>query len=295
VDEHHVYTCWGSPKDFLVLALDHDGKEAWRADLRPFKAGHGFGASAIVHDDLLIVPNEQDGQGALVALDRSTGKPRWKAPRRTRLGYATPCVFRPKGRPAELVLSSWEHGITGLDPKTGKPAWEMDVFSKGHVEGAIASPVVAGDLVLGTCGWLGVNFEVVAVRPYPPPREPARPVYRIDRGAPLVPTPLVKDDLLFLWGDHGVVTCADVRSGKRHWSERVHGEFYGSPVCAGGHLYCVSRKGEVVVIAAAREFRLVARNPLGEGSHSTPAVAGGRLYLRTFAHLICLGGPRSRR
>jgi outer membrane protein assembly factor BamB len=291
-DERHVYTCWGSPKDYLVLALDHDGKEVWRADLGPFQAGHGFGASPIVHDDLLIVPNEQDRGSSVVAFDRLTGKERWRAPRRSKFGYATPCVWRPSGRPAELIVSSWDDGISALDPKSGKVTWSLDVFSRGHVEAAIGSPVVAGDLVLGTAGWLGVKLEVVAVRPYPRPENPPRPVYRINRSAPLVLTPLVKDDLLFVWSDLGVVTCADVRTGKRIWSERIPGSFYGSPVCAGEHLYGVSREGQVVVLAASKEYRLVANNPLGEGSHSTPAVAGGRMYLRTFSHLIALGGDR---
>jgi outer membrane protein assembly factor BamB len=291
-DERHVYTCWGSPKDYLVLALDHDGKEIWRADLGPFQAGHGFGASPIVHDDLLIVPNEQDRDSTVVAFDRLTGKERWRAPRRSKFGYATPCVWRPPGRPAELIVTSWDDGITALDPKTGKVAWALDVFSRKHVEAAIGSPVVAGDLVLGTAGWLGVKLEVVAVRPYPRPENPSQPVYRIDRSAPLVLTPLVKDDLLFVWSDQGVVTCADVRTGRTIWSERVPGSFYGSPVCAGEHLYGVSREGQVVVLAAAKEYRLVASNPLGEGSHSTPAVAGGRMYVRTFSHLIALGGDK---
>src|SRR5262249_56362151 len=72
VDERHVYLCWGTPQEYLVLALDHDGNEKWRADLGPFQAGHGFGASLIVHDGLVIVPNEQDGKSALVAIDRLT-------------------------------------------------------------------------------------------------------------------------------------------------------------------------------------------------------------------------------
>jgi outer membrane protein assembly factor BamB len=291
VDERHVYVSWGSPKDFLVAALDHDGKEAWRTDLGPFRAGHGFGASPIVHEDLLIVPNEQDGQSSLVALERDTGKVRWKAPRRSKSGYATPCVFKAKGQPAQIICTSWEQGISAYEAKTGRLTWERDVFSRGHVESAIASPIVAGDLVLGTCGWLGVKYEVIAVRPQPREGE-GKPVYRIDKAAPLVPTPLVKDDLLFLWSDRGVVTCADARTGEKHWSERVPGSYYSSPVCAGKHLYGVSRDGNVIVLAAARRFELLANNPLGGGSHSTPAVADGRLFLRTFSHLMCLGGRK---
>jgi outer membrane protein assembly factor BamB len=146
-------------------------------------------------------------------------------------------------------------------------------------------------LILASSGWLGVKNEVVAVRP---PRSPnhldGQEVYRLDRGAPLVPTPLVIRDLLFLWNDDGIVTCADLATGATHWRRRVPGQYYGSPVAAGNHVYCMSIDGEVVVLAASKEFELVARNPLGEGSHSTPAIAGGRMFLRTFSHLMSVGG-----
>jgi outer membrane protein assembly factor BamB len=288
VDERHVYVCWGSPRDHVVMALDHDGKDVWSVDLGPYRTGHGFGVSPIVHDGLLIVPNDQDGTSNVMALDCGTGKERWRAGRKSKTIYATPCVYQPRGQSAELIFTSWEQGITSIDPKTGRTNWERDVFSKGHVESPIGSPIIAGDLVLGTCGWLGVKKEVVAIRPRDD-GEKAQPVYRIDRAAPLVLTPLVKDELLFLWSDEGLVTCADASTGEVHWRERVPGTYYGSPVWVGKHLYCMSRDGEVLVLAAAKQYAQVARNPLGEGSHSTPAVAGGKMYLRTFSHLICVG------
>jgi outer membrane protein assembly factor BamB len=277
------------------VALDHDGKEAWRAALGPFKGGHGFGASPIVHDDIVIVRNDQDGPSALFGLDAATGKVRWKVDRESRASYSTPCVHRPDGRPAELIFTSYEHGITGIDPKTGRVNWEADVFDKRHVETPIGSPVVAGELVLATCGWLGVRQEVVTVRLGPSGADgPAKEVYRLTRSAPLCTTPLVKGDLLFLWSDGGIVTRADARTGAVHRSERVPGAYYSSPVHVGGHLYGVSRGGDVVVLAAAKRFELVGRHPLGEASHSTPAVAGGTMYLRTFSHLIAIGGKEGK-
>jgi outer membrane protein assembly factor BamB len=294
VDERHVYVCWGNAREYLVVALDHEGKEVWRASLGSFKSGHGFGPSPIVHEDLLVVPNDQNGDSALVGLERATGVVRWKVPRKSKAHYSTPCVYRPAGQPAELIFTSYEHGITAIDPKTGRVTWELDVFDKRHIETAIGSPIVAGDLVLGMCGWLGVRQEVVAVRPAAgADRAKVTEVYRINRSAPLCTTPLVQGDLLFLWSDEGLVTCADLTTGKVHWRERVPGSYYSSPICVGDRLYGVSRDGEVVVLAASRRFELLARNPLGEGSHSTPAVADGRMYLRTFSHLISLGGKKS--
>jgi outer membrane protein assembly factor BamB len=295
VDESRVYVSWGGPKEYLVVALDHEGKELWRTDVGSYRSGHGFGPSPIVHDDLLVVPNDQDGTSALLGLDCATGKVRWKVPRKSKSSYATPCVYQPAGRPAELIFTSYEHGITSIDPKTGAVNWEADVFDKRHAETPIGSPIVAGDLLLGTCGWLGVRQEVVAVRPrYDGPKASATEVYRIDRTAPLCTTPVVQGDLLFLWSDGGMVTCADVRTGEVHWRERVGGSYYSSPVCVGDRLCGVSREGDVVLLAAAKRFQLLARNSLGEATHSTPAVAGGRVYFRTFSHLICLGEKASR-
>ena len=289
VDDRHVYVSWANAKEYLVIALDHAGKEVWRVDLGPFRSGHGFGASPIVHEELVIVPNDQDGVSSLAALERTSGKVRWKVPRQSKSSFATPCVFQPKGKAAEVIFCCYEHGLTAIDPANGRINWECDIFAKGHIETTIASPIVAGEFVLGTCGWLGVNYETVAVRPYVPGPKKTDTVYRMEKVAPLVPTPLVKDDLLFLWNDRGVVTCASVKTGKVFWKERVPGSYYGSPVCTGGKLYCMSREGEVVVLAAAKKFELLARNPLGEGSHSTPAIAGGAMYLRTFGHLISIG------
>jgi outer membrane protein assembly factor BamB len=295
VDEQRVYVCWGGPKEYLVVALDHAGNEVWRTDLGSFSSGHGFGPSPIVHDGLLIVPCDQDGgNSALFALDGTSGKVAWKVPRRSKATYTTPCVYLPKDRPAELIFTNYEHGVTSIDAKTGKPNWELDVFNKAHIETGIGSPVVADDLVYATCGWLGVRQEVVAVRPPADGEKQPREVYRLDRSAPLCTTPLVKGDLLFLWSDGGIVTCANRATGEIHWRERVPGSYYGSPVSVGEYLYGPSREGEVVVLAASSKFELVSSNPLPEGTHSSPAVANGRMYLRTFSHLVSIGNHKTK-
>jgi outer membrane protein assembly factor BamB len=289
VDDKHVYLAWASAKDYLVVAVDHLGNEAWRIDLGGFQSGHGFGASPIVFDDLLILTHEHEAKSALVAFDRLTGKERWRTPRRSRTTYATPCVFQPKEGPAQIIVVSYEHGIASIEPRSGQVNWETDVFAKGHLETSIASPIVAGDLVIGASGWLGVRKEVIAVRPAAAKTKPAT-VYTLTKSAPLVPTPLARGDLLFLWDDDGVVSCCELHTGKMLWRERVPGEYYSSPVCVNDHLLGVSREGEVVVLKAAATFEHVATNRLGEGSHSTPALAGNTIYFRTFGHLMALRG-----
>lgn len=288
VDAERVYVAWGTPEELIVLALDHHGEQQWRVDLGPFKSGHGFGVSPVLHDGLLIVPNEQQGDSWLVALECGSGKIRWRVPRDSKVAYSTPCLLRRPGGD-DLIFTTWEYGISGHDPGTGEMRWKCDVFDKRHIETSIGSPVTAGDLVIGMSGWLGYGKQVVAVRVEEEEGElTPREVYRIERSAPLCTTPLVTGGLLLLWADEGIVTCADAKTGEVYWRNRAGGTYYSSPIAVGDCVYNISVDGEVVVLAADREFRELARNRLGESTHATPAVAGGVMYLRTFTQLFAL-------
>ena len=296
VDAERVYVLWGTPDAITARAFDHDGKPLWDRDLGAFPSGHGFGVSPILWEDLVVVP-VHFGEGSFrIALHRDTGETAWRHARSTKLHYATPCIWRRPGRADQLILSTWMDGICGVDPRTGEIAWSRDVYDKSDYEASIASPVTAGDLVIGSAGYFGRGFEVVAIRPDVASAESDdKPVWRIARGAPLCVTPLVVDDLLFIWSDQGVVTCVNVATGKVHWRKRIGNTYYASPICAGAYIYNVSVDGECVVLAASRDYRLVARNPLGEPSHATAAVSGGVMYLRTFTQLLSIGGGDSHR
>jgi len=291
VDKDRVYACWAAPREFNVVALGHDGKEAWRRDIGPFVSQHGHGASPILVDDMVVLSNDQDGRSFVVALDAATGKTRWLTPRRSaKACYSTPAIFQREGGPPELILTSMAHGITSLDPKTGAVNWEV---AEALPKRVVSSPLVAGGLILSACGEGGVGMHLVAIRPdQRSPEIAPKEAYRITRNPPYVPTAIAKGDLAFLWGDAGTVICIRAATGEEVWREKVGGNFFGSPVWAAGRLYCISAKGEVVVLAAADEFELLARNVLGEASQATPAVSGGRMYLRTYSHLISIGGPR---
>jgi outer membrane protein assembly factor BamB len=119
--------------------------------------------------------------------------------------------------------------------------------------------------------------------------------YSIKRSAPYVPTSVCVGDRLFLWSDSGIVTCVKPATGDITWQERVGGNFFASPVWVDGRLFCVSTAGEVVVLDASDHFQVLARNPLDELTHSTPAVAGGRMYIHTSKHLVSVGGREEAR
>lgn len=129
VDAKHVYCCWAVPENYSVMALDHDGKLVWETPLGPYKSQHGFGASPIVVQDMVIVGDEQDGSGSLVALSAADGAIRWRVPRRGKNAtYSTPCVFQPHQQPPQVIFTNWQHGITSVDPAAGTKNWELSVF-----------------------------------------------------------------------------------------------------------------------------------------------------------------------
>jgi len=292
VDKDHVYALFADPSKYLVKAWDHSGKEVWTVDLGPFKSQHGLGTSPVVYDDHLIVANDQDGDSFIIALDVKTGKTVWKCPRRgveENTAYGTPTILERKGQPAQILTTSYAFGISSLDAKTGALLWEAHVFDKRAVE----SPVVVGDLVIGTCGNGGgkANYAAAVKLGGKGDVTSTNVAYMIKGSTPYVPTPVSSGERIYWIADDGVASCIEPATGRIVWKERAAPiNFYGSPVLIDDKIYQVSTRGEMFVLAASDEFKILARNPMGEGSHSTPCVDGDRLYLKTFTHLVCLGG-----
>ena len=290
VDQERVIACFVSPEHLWVRAFDHAGHEQWSRDLGRFTSQHGHGASPMIFERTVIIANDQDGESFVVALDVKTGTTVWQAARRSSdngTAYGTPCVnLRADGTP-ELLLTSKSHGISSLDPRTGKMNWEAPAYKLRMA----ASPVVAGDLVIGSCGQAGGAGNYLAAVRLGGQGNVGKThlAYTIKKGTPYVPTPLYRDGRLYWISDAGVATAIEAATGREIWSERVRAEFFGSPVMIEGRIYCPSTKGEMIVLATGDTFQELARNPLGEGSHTTPCVDGGRLYVRTFSHLICIG------
>jgi len=304
-DADGVIVTWTTPEEVTLLALDLDGRQLWRRNLGPFVAVQGSGSSPIIYGDLVVLANDQEnpslipghkkdppepiGKSSIVAVDRKTGRTRWQIDRPTAFSsLATPCVYQAEdGRP-RLIFSSTLHGITAVDPTAGKIDWELD---QNFADRCVSSPVTAPGLVIAGYGAGLRGTRYVALRPDVREKDGKPAVaYEVKKAISLVPTPLVKDGRLFFWTDDGVVSCLRVANGDLVWCERVGGSFYSSPVCVHDRLYCIAKSGEVVVLAAADHFEVLARVPLGEQSFATPAVAGGVMYLRTRSHLFSLGG-----
>jgi outer membrane protein assembly factor BamB len=291
VDRERVIACFVSRDHFWVRSFDHQGNELWSRDLGTFTSQHGHGASPMIYENTVIVTNDQDAESFVTALDLKSGKTVWTTQRKPApefTAYGTPCTHEKSDGTIELLLSSQSHGISSLDPKTGALNWEAPVYDKR----VIASPVVAGELVIGSCGQGGGAGNYLSAVKLGGKGDVSRThvAYTLRKATPYVPTPLFLDGRLYLISDAGIASALEAATGREIWSERLRAEFFGSPVLIDGKIYCATTKGEMIVLATGDAFRELARNPIGEGTHSTPCVDGGRLYVKTFSHLVCIGG-----
>jgi len=296
VDADCVYVLWPSPDETILAALNHDGKEVWRKAFDGYHCQHGAGTSPIVVDDLVVFTQEHEKMSTDVeswwrAVDKKSGQVRWKLSRRTgpKTSYSTPCLYSPAAGATQLIFNSNSHGITGVDPRRGTVIWEVESALPNRI---VSSPVIADGLIIGTCGDGGSGKRLIAIRPGTSDKSiQPQEAYKIeDSSATYVPTAVAKGGFLFTFHAWGDVSCLRSATGERLWRERPAGKFFGSPVCVDGKLYCVTTDGDVVIIKAAETYELLAINHLGETSHATPAVAGGRMYLRTYSHLFSIGG-----
>ncbi|MDA1053326.1 MAG: PQQ-binding-like beta-propeller repeat protein [Planctomycetota bacterium] len=303
VDAEHVYVGWSTPAETTFKAFNHDGSEAWSLNLGRWQSQHGFGASPILYEDLVILHNSQQanqlkegekpGDSFMMAFKRDTGKEVWRVPLVSmNVCYSVPFIYTPEGGADELVCISTGNGVFSLDPKTGEKNWALEgVFSMRTV----GSPITAGGHIFGTTG-SGKYSEnyVAAIKPGKQPEV----AYELKNSgtfkAPYVPSLIAKGDAVFCLYDQGFAACFDAPTGKVHWLKRTEAAFSGSPIRIRDRIFCLDEDGVVWVIAAdEKEYRLLAKNDLGEPSRSTLAVSGGKLFVRTYSHLFCVGGKET--
>jgi outer membrane protein assembly factor BamB len=107
---------------------------------------------------------------------------------------------------------------------------------------------------------------------------------------PDVPSPLVHDGLVYLCRENGVLICADAATGKEYYNERMHSARYrASPTYADGKIYCAARDGTVTVVQAGKVFKPLSVNKLSDDLSASPVFSGGKLFLRGYKSLYCIG------
>ena len=273
-----------TPGRIMVAAYDFKGTERWKTDVGAFVSAHGFNSCPVLFEDLVIINGDHDGEAYIVALDRMSGKERWRTMRENKTrSYVTPIIRNIDGR-TQMILSG-SLCVASYDPRTGERHWILD----GPTEQFVASMVYNGDYVFVTGGY--PEKHILAIDPNGTGNvTETHIVWRTNNGAAYVPSPLVFGKHLLVVADSGVAQCFNAKSGKRLWRERLaSGGHSPSPVMANGIAYCVSDQGEATVFRLEDRFELIAKNDLGEPISAAPAISQGQLFVRTHHSLFCIG------
>jgi len=290
-DGERLYVSFGS---YGLFALTLGGEVVWSVDLGDLdiQMGFGEGSSPILCGDLLIVNWDNEGDSFLAALDKATGKERWRTPRPGGTSWVTPVVLTVEGQPQIVVAGPL---TVAYDARTGKELWRQGEGG-GRGGGAIASPVVLDELVVFAMGGRGGGEARALVAHVPVEDEegegPEALLWKERLDGPHVPSPLALDGKVYLLKqDSGMLSVLDPTSGEVVFGpERLQGvaDVYASLTAAGGHVFVAGRDGSVEVLSKWPEIASVAVNRLEEGIDATPAIAGDELFLRGREHLYCI-------
>ena len=289
VDESQVYIIWYTKEKTELIALSHDGYMQWKTSFEGIETRHGGGSSLMLTDKNVVFTREQETGSSVksswIAVDKSSGNTAWELERETvsANSFSTPVLVKNDSQVAQLIFTSWAHGITGVDPETGAILWENPGLIPNR---AISSPVYSDGKVIGCYknGGAVLNVDLNTNK------FADSALYNLPRNlSPYVPTPIIVGELLFLFIDNGTVACLHFSTGELLWKERPAGAIYGSPVCVGENIYCMIKDGKVIVIKADDTYQLMGINELGDGSYSTPVMCSSGIVFRTFSRLILLG------
>ena len=276
-----------TPGKIIVAAYDLDGNEKWKTNVGDFVSAHGFNTCPVLFEDLLILNGDHDGDAYLVALDRQSGRQRWRTRRENKTrSYVTPIIREIDGI-TQMILSG-SLCVASYDPRNGKRHWIVD----GPTEQFVASMVYDGKYVFATGGY--PERHTLAIRPGGKGNVTDTHIaWRTTRGAAYVPSPIISGRYLLMVADSGIASCFEARTGKRHWMERLPGGHSPSPVSADGLVYFVSDRGVTTIIRPSETFAVIAKNELGEPVSASPAISQGQIFLRTHQHLYCIGSKKN--
>lgn len=285
-DGKRLYVSFGS---FGVYCYDLDGKLLWQRDLGRLLTRYGWGEAVtpVIHGDALLLNWDQEAGAALYCLDPASGKIRWKSQRDEKSSWNTPLVVEHKG--VTQVLLNGTKRIRAHDIKTGKVLWECG----GMTVNPIPSIVSADGVAYCLSGYRGAAGVAVPLDSAGDLGTDGKVPWRIGKGTPYVPSPLLLGDrLIFTQANNVLLTILDRKTGKpivdRERLPVEGGQFYASPIAAAGRIYLVTRDGTTLVLRQGDRVEVLATNRLGDDVDASPVAVGRQLLLRGEKALYCI-------
>ncbi|MDB5356636.1 MAG: Serine/threonine protein kinase [Phycisphaerales bacterium] len=283
-----------------IAALTFDGKTVWTDQDIKFYGQQGYGPSPALYKDMLVVHVDLTSQGSdpkpgwlkpwdqsyVMALDKLTGKPRWKTMRGlSRVGHTMPRFVEVDGK--TQLLSVAGDVVQGFDPDTGEKLW----WAANEGETPVPTPVVGDGLAFTAPGFsdhpairafrLGGHGDVTK----------SNLVWECKKAVPTMASYAFHDHRLYTVKEDGILQCFEATTGKLLWKQRLEGTYAPSPIVADGRIYFLGDDGTTTVIDDGPEFKVLATNPLNEKCQASIAVSNGQFFIRSQQHLLCVGSP----
>ena len=264
-----------------VIKFGLDGQPIWQTTVGDRTHGWGSGASPVLYENLVIV-NASVESGCLVAIDKATGAEVWRAAGMED-SWNTPHLVPLEGGSTELLISVKDR-ILAFDPRTGNRLWSCD-----GIQDYVCPSIVAGNGVVYVMG--GRQSRAIAVRAGGRGDvSKTHKLWDIKAGANVTSPVLYRDYLYWVSDRNTTAYCVRTKDGTIMYAERFPEQPYASAIAADERLYVVSRYGGTFVLAAAPEFKILARNRFEDRGtfNASPIIADGALLLRSDHFLYCV-------
>jgi outer membrane protein assembly factor BamB len=287
-DGRRVYALFGTGD---LVCVDLDGKPVWMRSLAqeygPFRNRWGMASSPLLVGGLLVVQVDHWGKSYLLGVDAATGANRWKTTRDASVNWTSPAAARVHGK--TQIITAGTYLLKGYDAETGRELWSV----QGLQMQCIPSPVVQGERVYAISGR---DFYTLSVRLNGGTGDltNSHVLWKVRSGAAYVPSPVCVGDLYFYVEDNGWGNCLNAATGERVWRERMGGKYSASLTAGDGKVYFTSETGVVTVVQAGPDFKVLAKNDIGETLTASPALSQGCVFLRGDKHLLCISDKTER-
>jgi outer membrane protein assembly factor BamB len=302
-----VVAFFGTPG---IFCYDLDGNELWHKSFGVFtsETGWGMAASPIIYGDLVIVNCDNDGQAGLpkgskavetapeelVALDKTNGKVVWHTPRNQGRGFGTPRLMHVAGGRLDLVLNG-PTSCVGYDPKSGKELWHSTrTDPSDQMRFGEPMPVNDGEMLFIESGRPG-PWQALKLPGSGDVTKSHLAWSGSRKGHRDVASPILWDHRVYCADNKGFISCYDLKTGKELFNERFgdsKGKALASPIAVAGKLLFLLDDGTTVILEPGEKLKEVGRNRLGDGNPlefgASPAVADGKLFLRSQTTLYCI-------
>lgn len=273
-----------------TACLDLQGDVRWRQTSLKYNPVHGNGGSPIRVGDSLFFSCDGAQDPFAVALSIRDGSVLWRVDRKTsaekKFSFSTALLITNGTR--QEIISPASGAVFAYDPAQGRELWRVD-YGNGY--SVIPRPVFSNGLLFIGTGYDKPNL--LAIRPGGTGNLTASNiVWQTSRSAPNTPSVLAMGEEVYFISDGGIATCADAKTGKVHWNERLDGDYSASPVWAEGRIYFLNEAGLTTVVRASTKFEVLAKNDIGQKTLASPAVIDGAIFIRS-RDIMFRVGPRA--